>query len=178
MLDVLAVFSRWAMPLMMMVIPLYGLCKGIDVYGTFVEGAQEGLHIAVRILPYVLAIFFAFSLFRNSGALVALVTPLTPFMEALGIPSEVLPMLIVRPLSGGASFGLLAELLPQHGVDSLVGRLAATMQGATDTTFYVITLYFGSIGIKRIRHAVPAALIGDLCGFLMATYICTVLFTP
>ena len=177
MFDLLTGFSRWAMPLMIMIIPLWGLIKGIDVYATFVEGAQEGLQIAVRILPYVLAIFFAFSLFRNSGALVAATGPIAPLMRALGVPSEVLPMLVVRPLSGGASFGLLAELLQQHGPDSLVGRLAATVQGATDTTFYVITLYFGSVGIKRIRHVVPAALIGDLFGFLMAAYICRMMFT-
>ncbi len=176
MMEILTTFSRWALPVMMMCIPLYGMLKGIDVYEAFVEGAQEGLRIAVRILPYVLAIFFAFSVFRHSGALQAVTQPLAPVVRALGIPSEVLPMLVVRPLSGGASFGLLAELLQQHGPDSLVGRMAATMQGATDTTFYIISLYFGSVGIKHLRHVVPAALIGDLCGFLMAAYICRVMF--
>lgn len=168
--------SRWAIPALLVGIPLFGAYKRVDVYETFIEGAQEGLALAVRILPYVLAIFFAFSIFRSSGALDWISRLLAPVLAALGLPPELLAMSLVRPLSGGASFGLLAEVLGRFGPDSPVGRLASTMHGATDTTFYVMTLYFGSVGIRRIRHTLTAGLLGDLAGLLAAIYFCGLLF--
>ncbi|MEW6521978.1 MAG: nucleoside recognition domain-containing protein [Bacillota bacterium] len=169
--------SRWAVPSMIVGIPLFGAARRIDVYSAFIEGAQEGLSLAARILPYVLAIFFAFSIFRSSGALEALARPLAPITGRLGLPTDLLALFLVRPLSGGASFGLLAELLGRFGPDSFVGRLASTVQGATDTTFYIITLYFGAVGIRRIRHTLAAGLLGDLAGFVAAVYFCRLLFS-
>jgi spore maturation protein B len=176
MLALLTQFARYSVPVLLAGIPLYGALRRVDIYAAFIEGAQEGLTIAVRILPYVLAIFFAFTIFRSSGALLALTRPLVPAMEFLGIPPDVLPLFLVRPLSGGASFGVLAELLERFGPDSYIGRLASTAQGATDTTFYIITLYFGAVGIRRMRHTLLAGLLGDLAGFLAACYACRLVF--
>jgi len=176
MFELFTVLSRWAVPMVLVGIPLFGAWKRIDVYATFIEGAQEGLTLAVRILPYVLAIFFAFSIFRGSGALDSLARTLSPLLQALGLPAELLAMTLIRPLSGGASFGLLAEVLSRFGPDSFVGRLASIMHGATDTTFYVVTLYFGAVGVRRIRHTLTAGLLGDLAGLLSAIYFCQLLF--
>ncbi len=147
-------------------IPLYGLCKRVDVFASFIEGATEGLTLAARTIPYVVAIFVAIGIFRASGALDILAGLLRPALDPLGLPGEILPLAIVRPLSGSGSFALMAELLERFGPDSYIGRLASTMQASTDTTFYVLSLYFGSVGILSTRHAVPVGLTADIAGFV------------
>ncbi|MBX6377830.1 MAG: spore maturation protein [Clostridia bacterium] len=155
---------------MLAAIPLAGLLRRVDVYAAFVEGAREGVGLALRIIPYVVSIFVAIGVFRESGALDLLAAFLNPLLRWLSIPSEVLPLMLIRPLSGNGALAVMTELLHRWGPDSYVGRLAAAMQASTDTTFYVISLYFGSVGVVRTRHAVAAGLAADFTGFLAAVF--------
>lgn len=173
MLDAMA---RYTIPLFLLLIPLYGLIKGVDVLGSFIKGAMEALEMCLRIVPYIVAIFVAIGLFRASGALDILASILSPLLRAAGIPAEVLPLAIIRPLSGNGSLALLTEILSKWGPDSFIGRLASVMQGSTDTTFYILSLYFGSVGILKPRHAVAAGLAADLTGFVAAAFIVRLLF--
>jgi len=165
-LQLLDLISKWAIPVVVCFIPLYGYLRGVKVYEAFVEGAQEGLELAVRVVPFMVAIFVAMGVFRASGAMDLLVAWLQPVLALLGVPGEILPLALIRPLSGGAALGITAELIRTYGPDSFIGRLASTMQGSTDTTFYIVTLYFGSVGIKNPRYALTAGLVGDAVGFI------------
>lgn len=165
----LQALAVWAIPFLMAAIPLCGYLRGVPVYEAFIEGAREGFELMVRILPYMVSIFVALAVFRASGALDLLARVLQPLTGTLGLPPEVLPLVLIRPLSGGGALGITAELMRQYGPDSYVGRLASTIQGSTDTTFYILTLYFGSVGVKNPRHAPVAGLAGDLAGFVAAT---------
>jgi spore maturation protein B len=159
-------------------IPLYGLLvKKVKVYEAFVEGAKDGFTIAVRIIPYLVAILVAIGMFRASGALDVMLTVLSPLLNAIGFPPENLPLALMRPLSGSGSLGLLTDLVNEYGADSLYAKIGATMFGSTETTFYVLAVYFGSVGIKRSRHALVAGLFADAVGILSAVYICRLLFT-
>lgn len=172
----LTVVSRWAIPFMLFAIPLLGYLRKVPVYQTFVEGAEDGFHTAVRIIPYLVAMMVAIGVFRASGAMELAARALGPALNLVGMPAEVLPLAIMRPLSGSAALGLAAELIRTYGPDSFIGRLASTMQGSTDTTFFVLTIYFGSVGIRHYRHAVAAGLLADVTGLIVSIYICTVLF--
>lgn len=171
MFALLDVLSRWTVPLLIGFIPLYGLLRGVKIYEAFIEGARDGLQLAVRIVPFMVSIFVAMGIFRNGGAMDVLVGALAPVLDALGVPGEVLPLAIIRPLSGGGALGVTAELIRRMGPDSYAGRIASVMQGSTDTTFYVLTVYFGSVGIKRSRHALAAGLLGDLAGMAAAVAV-------
>jgi len=160
--------SIWAIPFLIAIIPLYGFIRGIKIYDVFVEGASEGFQMAIRMIPFLVGILVALNIFQASGALDAVIHFLARPLGALGVPSEVVPLILVRPLSGGAALGITTGILQHSGVDSFVGKLASTLQGSTDTTFYVITLYFGSIAVRRTRYALTVALIGDLAGFVAA----------
>jgi spore maturation protein B len=175
-MDALASLSHWAFPIMLVGIPLYGLLKGVKVYEVFVEGAIDGFWLALKILPYLVGIFVAFSVFRASGALDILVSGFSIFTGPLGIPAEVVPLMFIRPISGSGALGITAELMRKWGPDSFTGFLASTLQGSTDTTFYIITLYFGAVGVKRTRHALPVALLGDMAAFLAAVAVCHSVF--
>jgi spore maturation protein B len=144
------------------------LARRVDVYGVFLEGARDGVELSVKILPYVVAIFAALGIFRDSGAMNALAGLLSPVLRHLGVPADVLPLMLIRPLSGAGALAVTVELLRHHGPDSYVGRLASVLQGSTDTTFYILSVYFGSVGIRRIRHALAVGLIADLLGFCLA----------
>ena len=146
------------------------------VYESLVVGAREGLDVAVRILPYLVAILVAVGMFRASGLLDLLISGLDPLTSRIGIPGEVLPMALLRPLSGSGAFGVMSEILTTHGPDSFVGYLASTLQGSTETTFYVLTLYCGAAGVRDVRHALAACLAGDLAGLLGATAACHLFF--
>lgn len=171
MLNILETVSRWAIPCLLLLIPTAGIVKGIPVYEKFVEGAKEGFQTAIRILPFLVAMFIAIQVFRESGALAGLIDLLSPIMRKAGIPEEILPLALIRPLSGSGALGMVADMLQTYGPDSFLGRLASTLQGSTETTFYVVTVYFGSVGIRRIRHSIFAGLAADLTGFLVAVYI-------
>lgn len=147
-------------------IPLYGYLRGVQIYEAFIEGAQEGLEMALKIAPYMVSIFVALGVFRDSGAMESVIGFLQPWLQHWNVPGEVLPLAVIRPFSGGGSLGVTAELLRVHGPDSYIGRLASTMQGSTDTTFYILSFYFGSVSIRYPRHAIVAGLAGDLAGFI------------
>lgn len=160
--------SAWIVPVLILGMLTVGIVRGVKVYETFVAGAKEAFDLAVMIIPYLVAILASVGMFRKSGGLDWLVAKLSPVTELIGMPAEVLPIALIRPLSGSGGFGLTAEVVDAHGPDTLIGQLATTMNGSTDTTFYVLAVYFGSVGISRIRHAVPAGLAADLTGALAA----------
>lgn len=168
--------AKYIIPTMLVGIPFYALAfKKIKVYEVFVVGAKDGFTIAVRIIPYLVAILVAVGMFRASGALDLLLNLLAPVLNFIGFPPENLPLALMRPLSGSGSLGLLTDLVNEHGADSLTAKIGATMFGSSETTFYVLAVYFGSIGVVRSRHAVPAGLIGDFVGAVSAVFICKLL---
>ncbi len=175
-ITLLTTVSRWAIPLLLLIIPCYGFFKKVPVYETFVEGAEEGFYTAVKIIPFLVGMLVAISVFRASGAMDALVGIMRPLLVAIGAPPEVLPLAVMRPLSGSGALGLATELMRVYGPDSLIGRLASVMQGTTDTTFFVLTVYFGSVGIKRFKYAVITGLSADITGLIASVYICNLLF--
>ena len=169
--------ARYIIPLMLVMIPFYGLVfRKVKVYELFVEGAKDGFDIAVRIIPYLVAILVAIGMFRASGALEILLTIMAPFLTYIGFPPENLPLALMRPLSGSGSLGLLTDLINEHGPDSLIAKIGATMFGSTETTFYVLAVYFGSVGIRKTRHALVAGLFADLVGVLSAVFFCQLFF--
>ena len=169
-------FSNYAIPFLLFVIPILAFAKKVKVYETFIDGAKEGFNVAVKIIPYLVAILVAIGMFRASGAMDYFVYLLSPLTNLIGMPAETLPVALMRPLSGSGTLGIVTELMHQHGPDSFIGRLASTMFGSTETTFYVIAVYFGAVGIRKTRHAVASGLIGDLVGLLMAVFICHIVF--
>ena len=174
--DVISVLSYFVLPTLLVFFPLYGLYKGVRVYETFVEGAKEGFQVAVTIIPYLVAILFAIGMFRASGAMDFLIGMLDPILGFIGVPSEVLPMAIIRPLTGSGSAGVVLDMIAQYGEDSIYVKMAATMFGSTETTFYVIAVYFGAVNVRNTRHAVPAGLLADLVGVLASVYVVKLLF--
>jgi len=163
--EALDAISRWALPLLVAGIPLYALARRVDVYGAFVAGARQGFETAVRVIPPLVAIVVALGMLRASGALDLFAGAVAPLTRALGIPAPVLPLVVVRPLSGSGALGVLGDVLRSEGPESYAGRLASVMQGSTETTFYVLAVYMGAVGVTRPRHALPAALVADAVGF-------------
>jgi spore maturation protein B len=174
--SILDLISYFVLPLMIVGIPFYGLVKKVPVYEEFVDGAKEGFDVAVMIIPYLVAILFAIAMFRASGALDFIIDGMRPLLGLIGIPAEVLPMGFIRPLTGSGSAAIVLDMINEFGEDSLVVKMAATMYGSTETTFYVIAVYFGAVNIKKLRHAVPAGLLADFAGFLASVYIVRWLF--
>jgi spore maturation protein SpmB len=153
---------------------MLGMFRRINVYESFIEGAKEGFGVAIRIIPYLVAILVAIGVFRASGALDMLVNAVGRGVAALGLPTDFIPALptaIMKPLSGSGARGMMVDAMATYGADSFVGRLASTFQGATDTTFYIIALYFGSVGVRKTRHAVTCGLIADAAGLIAAVFI-------
>lgn len=175
---VLETVSTWAIPVLLAGIPALALARGVKVYPAFVEGAKQGFETAVRIIPPLVAIFVALGMLRASGAMEAATRVLAPVTGALGIPASVVPMLLVRPLSGGAALGVVGDVLRAEGPDGYAGRLVSVMAGSTETTFYVLAVYMGAAGISRYRHALPAALLADLTGFAAAVVVVRLVFGP
>jgi spore maturation protein B len=174
--NAIEVISIVAIPLMFLVFLGWGFVKKVKVYEVFVDGAKEGFQVAIRIIPYLVAMLAAIGIFRASGALEVLITVLSPITSIIGMPPETLPMALMRPLSGSGSLGIMTELMKVHGPDSLIGIMASTMYGSSETTFYVLAVYFGTVSIKNTRHAVPTGIIADLAGMLAAVWIVNLLF--
>ncbi len=174
--NVIGAVSVYAIPLFFLLVPVLAITRRVKVYEEFVEGAKDGFKVAVRIIPYLVAILVAIGMFRASGALELITGWLAPLTNMIGMPSEALPAAMMRPLSGSGTLGLVTELMNEHGPDSFIGRFASTIYGSTETTFYVLAVYFGSVGIKRTRHAIAAGLTADLAGILAALFICQVMF--
>ncbi len=176
MIKVLSYISIIAIPLMMTIILLHGWIKGVSMYDSFVEGAAEGFKTSIRIMPYLIAIFIAVGLMRKSGFIDYLINLANPLMSLIGIPPEVLPLAIMRPISGSGSLAILKDILNTYGPDSFIGRLSSTMMGSAETIFYTMAVYFGSVGIKKGRHTLSAALISHLASIIASVVICTYLF--
>ncbi len=168
--------SLLAVPFLLVFFPLYAALRGVKVYEEFVEGAKEGFQVAIRVIPFLVAILVAVGMFRGAGGIEALKSALAPLLTPLGFPPDLLPMVLVRPLSGSATTGLFAEIVQRLGPDSLTTRMAGTIFGSTETTFYVIAVYFGSVAVRRARHAVAAGLIADFAGVVASVVICRLMF--
>jgi spore maturation protein B len=168
--------ATMVIPLILCGVAVYGTARRVDVYAALVQGAGEGLNTLVRILPALIGLLTAVSMLRASGALDLAAGVLAPVLERLGLPSELLPLMLVRPVSGSAALGVGAELMEVYGPDSQLGRTAAVMLGSTETTFYTIALYFGAAEVSRTRYAVPAALCADLVGFVAAAWAVRICF--
>ena len=163
-------------PVLMLAVALWGLVKRVDLWGALVEGAGEGIQVSLRIVPPLIALLTVVYMLRASGALELLGGLLEPLLSAVGIPVETIGLLLVRPVSGSAALGVGAELIETYGPDSLVGRTAAVMLGSTETTFYTVAVYFGAARVAKSRYAIPAALCGDIAGFLAASWAVRLLF--
>jgi spore maturation protein B len=173
---VLEAVSTWAVPLLLAGIPAWALARRVKVYPAFVEGARQGFETAVRFIPPLVAIVVALGMLRASGAMDGLARLLGPVTDRVGLPASVLPLVLVRPLSGGGALGVVGDVLRAEGPDSYAGRLASVMAGSTETTFYVLAVYFGAAGVSRYRQALPAALLADLAGFTAAIAVVRVVF--
>lgn len=174
--QVVQFLSTYTIPFLLFAIPVTGALKKIKVYEVFIEGAKEGFQVALRIIPYLVAILVAVAVFRSGGAMALLTRVVSPLTSLIGMPAEILPAALLRPLSGSGSLGVITELLKTHGPDSFIGNLASTIYGCTETTFYVIAVYFGAVGVKKTRYAVPAGLTADLAGVLASLFICRLVF--
>lgn len=172
------VISPWILPTLMLGFLLFGLMRGVAVYESFVEGAKDGFNVALRIIPYLVAILVAVGMFRASGAMDYMVNVLGALTSKVNLPPEALPMALLRPLSGSGAYGVMASIIndPAIGPDSYVGMLVTTLQGSTETTFYVLAVYFGAVQIRRIRHTLAAALTADVAAVMGAVGICSYLF--
>ena len=173
---VLNTISLLAVPFLLAFFPLYAALKRVKVYEQFVEGAKEGFQVAVTIIPYLVAILVAVGLFRGAGGIALITDLLRPALNVVGFPADLLPMCLMRPLSGSGTLGMFTELVKEFGPDSLIARTGATIFGSTETTFYVIAVYFGAVNVRRTRHAVPAGLIADAVGIIASIMICRMMF--
>ena len=174
--SIIQIISTLAIPLIIFVFITYGALKKVKIYEVFVEGAKEGFNVAIRIIPYLVAMLVAIGIFRAGGAMEFLVIILKPFTDFIGMPAEALPMALMRPLSGSGSLGIMAEIISVHGPDSFIGILVSTFFGSTETTFYVLAVYFGAVNIQKTRHALAAGLLADIAGILGAVFIVRLLF--
>ena len=168
--------SLLSIPLLLSFFPLYATLRRVKVYEEFVEGAKEGFKTSVMIIPYLVVILVAIGMFREAGGIKLLSDLLKPALDAVGFPTELLPLSLVRPLSGSGSLGLFSDIVKEFGPDSFLARTAGTIFGSTETTFYVIAVYFGAVGVKRTRHAIPAGLIADAVGIIASVIICKMMF--
>lgn len=169
--------SLYAIPVIIFAILSYSFFVAkIKVYEVFCEGAKEGFSTAIKIIPFLVAMLVAIGVFRSSGAVDIIVKAINPVLQLIGMPGELLPMAIMRPLSGGGATGILNDLYINFGPDSMIGRMGSVMMGSTETTFYVLAVYFGAISIRKTRHAIVAGLLADAAGLLSAVWVCNIIF--
>ena len=170
------VTSAWMLPTLVATLVLYGWVRGVRVYDSLVEGAKQGFQVAIRIIPYLVAILVVVGMFRASGGIDLIVTVISPLTAIIGLPAEALPMALLRPLTGTGAFGVMTETMQVYGADSVVGYMVSTFQGSTETTFYTLAVYYGAVGIRETRHTVPACLLADTAGILGAVFIVNLMF--
>lgn len=176
MINLISVISMIVIPLFVLIVLLIGTYKKLPTYDLFVEGGKEGLEMAISLLPHLLGMIVSISIFRSSGVLDYLISLIDPLLRTVHVPSEIIPLALTKPISGTAALAVTSDLLKSFGPDSLIGRLASTLQGSTDTTLYVITIYFGSIGIKKMGDALKVGLLTDLIGIITAITIVSIIF--
>lgn len=155
-------------PIIVGSVTVYGMLKGVKVYECFVEGAKDGISICIRIFPYLLAMLIAVGVFRASGVLGYLTRLIAPIVNIIGLPSEIVPLVFIKPLSGSGAMGVFTDILKQFGADSAIGITASIIMGTTETIFYTLTVYYGAVGIKKIRHTLWAAILADITAIIMA----------
>jgi spore maturation protein B len=175
-IEIFSKLSAYAVPLMLLIIPIYAYIKKVAVYESFVAGAAEGVQTSVKILPFLVGMMMSIAVFRASGAFDALAGLIAPIFNFFGVPVEVLPLAIMRPLSGSGALALSAQIVNDYGPDSFIGRLASVMQGSTDTTFYVLAVYFGSVSIRKYRYALAVGLSADIVSFISSVIVCRMFF--
>ncbi|WP_214480102.1 spore maturation protein [Bacillus sp. SM2101] len=172
----LTLVSLWFIPFLICFILIVATVKKVPTYEVFVEGGKEGIKIAFSIIPFLVGMLVSISIFRASGALDYFIGMMRPLLEGIGVPAEIIPLAIMRPISGTAALGMTSDLIGTYGPDSFIGRLASTLQGSTDTTLYVLTVYFGAVGIKKMGDALKVGLLADLCGIIAAIIVVTIIF--
>ena len=177
MYSLITTLSAWAIPAMIVLIPLYAFYKKVPVYESFIDGAKDGFDTAIRIIPHLVGMMVAISVFRASGAMEMFIGLFRPFFDFLGIPADVVPLAVLRSITGAGSLAYASDLIQQFGPDSMIGRIAATVQGSTDTTLYVLTVYFGAVGVRKAGYALKVGLLADLSGFLASVFICLAVFS-
>ena len=170
-------FSSLVIPLLLAAVAICGLGKRVDVYGALTHGAEEGLTVLLRIVPALVGLLTAVSMFRASGAMEWLSDLCAPLLELAGVPAETIPLMLIRPVSGSGALAVATDLITTYGADSYLGRVSAVMLGSTETTFYTIAVYFGSAGIHRTRHTIPAAITADLTGFIASAFAVRLFWT-
>lgn len=163
-------------PIIIISIITYGMLKGVKVYECFIEGAKDGITICVKIFPYLLAMILAVAVLRESKALDYIISLINPIVKYIGLPGEVVPLALIKPLSGSGALGVFTDIINNYGADSYIGRVASTLMGSTETIFYTLTVYFGAVGIKKIRHTLWAAIIADLTAIVVAVIVVTLMF--
>jgi spore maturation protein SpmA len=168
--------SLLAIPFLLSFFPVYAATRGVKVYEEFVEGAKEGFGVILKIIPFLVAMLVAISMFKGAGGIDLLTRALTPVLAPLHFPTDLLPLALMRPLSGSATLAILTDIIHRLGPDNIVSLMAATIYGSTETTFYVAAVYFGSVSVKQTRHAIPAGLLGDLAGVVASVIICRAVF--
>lgn len=173
---VVSQLSTWAIPLLIVFIPLYASYRKVPVYESFIDGAKDGFQTSIAIIPHLVGMMVAISVFRASGAMDLIIGLIRPLLDRIGVPGEVFPLAILRPISGSGSLAFTTDLIQQHGPDSMIGRIASTIQGSTDTTLYVLTVYFGAIGIRKGKYALKVGLFSDVVGFFAAILVCYLVF--
>ncbi|MBA4537313.1 spore maturation protein [Bacillus aquiflavi] len=175
-MEIIATLSLWLIPILIGFILLYGTMKRVSTYESFVEGGKEGISIAFSIIPFLVGMLVAISIFRASGALEFFVGFMRSALEVVGIPAEIVPLAVIRPISGTAALGMTTDIIATYGPDSFLGRLASIMQGSTDTTLYILTVYFGAVGIKRMGDALKVGLLADLIGIIASIIVAGLVF--
>ncbi|AUG58819.1 MAG TPA: spore maturation protein [Ruminiclostridium sp.] len=172
-MDIIKAVSSYAVPAIFAVILIAGMYRDVKVYDIFVDSAKEGITTVVKIIPPLVGLIVATGVFRASGALELLIYAAKPIAGLFNIPSETLPLVFIRPISGSASLALLSDILKEYGADSFIGRVASTMMGSTETIFYTLTVYFGAVGVKKVRYTLLAALMADFASAIVSVWICT-----
>jgi len=175
-LGVITLISTWLIPCFLLIVLSVATWKRVPTYEMFVEGGKDGVKMAFSILPFLVGMIVAISILRSSGALDAFIQFISPLLTAIGIPPDIIPLAMVRPISGTAALGMTTELIGTHGPDSFIGRLASTMQGSTDTTLYILTIYFGAVGIRKMGYALNVGLLADLVGIIASIIVVTLIF--
>ena len=176
MYEAITLLSTWMIPAIIALIPQNAAFRKVPVYESFVLGAKDGFGTAVELIPHLVGMMVAISMFRASGAMDVILHALRPLFDWFGVPSEVMPLGLLRPITGAGSLAFTTDLIKEYGPDSMIGRIASTIQGSTDTTLYVLTVYFGAIGVRRTRYALKVGLFSDLVGFVAAIVVCLFVF--
>ncbi len=176
MIEIIKILSVSIIPAIMSIILIHGYIKGVSLYDAFVEGAKEGFNASLKIMPYLIAIFIAIGIFKRSGAMNVLVNIIGPVARVIGVPKEVIPLALMRPISGSGSLAVVKEIISEYGPDSFIGRVASTMMGSAETIFYTMAVYFGIVGVKDSRHTLPAALLSHLASIIASVFICNIVF--